>query len=182
MQHSASIKPAIQVGNRVIREKAEIVKDISHSRIQKTVKNLIDSMHHHNLVGMAAPQIGEGIRVFVSEIRTTTLRKTKEKDAVRVFVNPRIVKKSKSEINGYEGCGSVAHAHLFGLVKRAKSVTVTALDEKGNPFVVNVSGLLARIIQHEIDHLDGVIFLDRVADLRSLMERGEYLKILKKRP
>ena len=132
-------------------------------------------MRHYNLVGMAAPQVGENYRIFVSEIRKTTYRKNvTESDSLKVFINPRIVQRSKKQVGGYEGCGSVANAQLFGVVKRSESVVCKALDKNGKPFEVKASGLLARVIQHEIDHLDGVVFLDRVNDMKTLVDVKTY--------
>jgi len=170
------IKSVAQVGNPIIRKKSKKVTSITSPATKKIVKDLIDSMRSANLVGMSAPQIGRNLRIFVTEIRTTTLRKTKELDNVRIFINPRIVQASKRQVAGYEGCGSVASAGIFGKVPRSAQVTVEAFDEKNKKFVFTAKGLLARVIQHEIDHLDGIIFLDKVADKKSLMSREEYLK------
>ena len=171
------IKKTTQVGTPVIRKKSLPVKAIFNSRkIKKIVKDLIDSMRYHNLVGMAAPQIGINQRIFVSEIRETKLRKSNETDPVRVFINPKIISLSRELVFGYEGCGSVANAGLFGKVRRAQSVVVEAFDKKGGKFRLRASGLLARIIQHENDHLDGKVFLDRLSDMESIMSREEYLK------
>jgi len=170
------IKSVTQVGNPIIRKKSKKVISPSSPEIKKIVKDLIDSMRHANLVGMAAPQIGRNSRIFVTEVRTTTLRKTKEQDGLRVFINPKIIRASKKQLAGYEGCGSVATSQIFGKVSRPAQVTVGALNEKGQKFVFTATGLLARIIQHEIDHLNGIIFLDKVSDKKSLMSREEYIK------
>jgi peptide deformylase len=139
-------------------------------------------MRHHNLVGMAAPQIGRSLRIFVTEIRKTTYRKNiSDVDAVRVFINPRLVEKSKQQVVGYEGCGSVASALLFGPVKRPRTVTVSAQDAEGRRLQLKATGLLARVIQHENDHLNGIVFLDRVTDTRKLLGREEYIGLPKKR-
>jgi peptide deformylase len=170
-------KRATQVGNPIIRKKSLSVKAILHSqKTKKILKDLIDSMRYHNLVGMAAPQIGINRRIFVSEIRKTKLRKSNETDPVRIFINPKIISLSRNQVFGYEGCGSVANAGLFGNVRRARSVVVEAFNEKGEKFRLHASDLLARIIQHEIDHLDGKIFLDRLSDMKSIMSREEYLR------
>jgi peptide deformylase len=171
------IRKTTQVGNPIIRKKSLPVKGILNSkRIRKITKDLIDSMRYHGLVGMAAPQIGINQRIFVSEIRKTKVRKPNEIDPVRVFINPKIISLSRENVSGYEGCGSVANAGLFASVKRAKSVVVIATDEKGKKFKLRAGGLLARIIQHETDHLDGKVFLDRLTDTKSIMSREEYLK------
>ena len=125
-----SVKQTVQVGDKIIRRKATLVHDVSNSEIQTTIRDLVDSMRHDNLVGMAAPQIGRKWRIFVSEVRKTTYRKNiAEPDLLRVFINPRITWKSKKSQSGYEGCGSVAAAQLFGVVKRAESVICNALGK-----------------------------------------------------
>jgi peptide deformylase len=126
---------------------------------------------------MAAPQIGYNLRIFVTEIRVTKLRKTKELDGLRIFINPEITYTSKNMASGYEGCGSVAHSGLFGKVTRPTQVTVCALDENNKEIEYKAKGLIARVIQHEIDHLNGTIFLDKVTDMKSLMSEEEYKKI-----
>ena len=170
------IKLVTQVGNPIIRKKSKKVRLITSPKIKKIVKDLTDSMRHANLVGMAAPQIGHNLRIFVTEIRTTTLRKTSEQDGLRIFINPKIIHASKKKILGYEGCGSVASSGIFGKVSRSTQVIVEAFDEKNKKFAFTTKGLLARVIQHEIDHLDGIIFLDKVSDKKSLMSQEEYIK------
>lgn len=170
------VRNTTQVGNEVIRRKAKLISRTPSASTRKTVRKLIDSMRYHGLVGMAAPQIGISQRIFVTEIRKTNVRKPKEADPVRVFINPRIISRSKNQIFAYEGCGSVANAGLFGKVGRSGAVTIRALNEKGERFSLRATGLLARIIQHEYDHLEGKIFLDRSSDTKSLMSREEYLK------
>lgn len=137
-------------------------------------------MRHHGLVGMAAPQIGVSKKIFVTEVRKTKHRSPNILDGLRVFINPKIVSSSKRNKAGYEGCGSVAFAKLFGKVMRPEAVTVQAYNEKGEKFEIKATGLLARIIQHEIDHLNGVVFLDRLTDKKSLMSENEYRKKFKK--
>jgi len=170
------IKSVAQIGNPIIRKKSKKVKLVASAKIKKIVKDLIDSMRFANLVGMSAPQIGYNLRIFVTEVRTTTLRKTNEIDKLRVFINPRVIQASKKQVLGYEGCGSVASSGIFGEVLRSNEVTVEAFDEKNKKFVFTANGLLARVIQHELDHLEGIVFLDKVTDKKSLMSREEYVK------
>ncbi len=175
------IKNTTQLGQKVIRQKSNVVKNISTPEIQQTIKDLVDSMRYHNLVGMAAPQIGKKWKIFVSEIRPTTYRKNiSALDSLRIFINPTITWKSKTLTAGYEGCGSVASAQLFGIVKRPKSVICKAFNEKGEIFTIKAAGLLARVIQHEFDHLNGIVFIDRLADTKSLMDRKTYISSQKK--
>ncbi len=170
------IKNVTQVGNPVIRKKSASVSNVKTPEVKKIIKDLTDSMRHSNLVGMAAPQIGYNLQIFVTEIRNTTLRKVKELDQLRVFINPKLINVSKKTVTGYEGCGSVAVSGIFGKVTRSAKVTVSAIDQQGNKFECTADGLLARVIQHEIDHLNGVVFLDRITDSKSLMSREEYIK------
>ena len=173
------IRNTVQIGNKVIRAKSKGVSQPISKATRKVVRNLIDSMHHHDLVGMAAPQIGKGVRIFVTEIRKTKLRKgvgIENVDPLRVFINPKVLSISKKETKDWEGCGSVASADLFGMVKRPSSIVVEALDEKGKRFQLNATKLLARVIQHEMDHLNGIVFSDK-ADTKTYMSRDEYLKL-----
>lgn len=174
------VKNTTQVGNPVIRKKAVKVKLPFTGEIYKIIEDLIDSMRCHELVGMAAPQIGKSVRIFVTEVRSTKLRKKLgvEPDKLRIFINPVITKSSKKEISDWEGCGSVACSGLFGKVKRSETVTVEALDEKGGKFKLEAKGLLARVIQHEMDHLNGLVFTDR-SDPKTYMSQSEYLKMKK---
>ncbi len=171
------VKEVTQVGNPIIRAKAKRVPNFASKKIQRIIADLIDSMRHYQLVGMAAPQIGNSLRVFVSEIRETKYRKgqsVKNTDPVRVYINPDILWHSKKQVSGYEGCGSVAFSNLFGIVKRPASVVIRAQDEKGRTFKLKADHLLARVVQHEYDHLEGIVFTDK-ADPRSYMSRNEYL-------
>lgn len=169
------IKKATQVGNPIIRTKSKAVSVFSKKN-KVVVRNLIDSMRYHGLVGMAAPQIGINKRIFVTEIRKTKFRRQNDLDVVRIFINPKILNASRKKLFGYEGCGSVAAGGLFGNVKRPQSVIVEAFNDKGKKFKLRASGLLARIIQHENDHLEGKVFLDRLSDMKSVMSREEYLR------
>lgn len=172
----AKIK-AVQVGNKVIRARARTVQDVQTPETKKVIRDLIDSLRYNNLVGMAAPQIGKDLRIFVSEIRKTKYRKNlTQTDVVRVFINPRIIRFSQKSAISYEGCGSVAYGGLFGLVKRHAEVTVSALDMHGKRFTLEAGGLLALIIQHELDHLNGVVFIDKVTDTRKFLGKEEYLR------
>lgn len=170
-------KEITQAGNPIIRRKSKEVKNVQSSRVGRVIRNLIDSMRFHGLVGMAAPQIGENVRVFVSEIRKTKTRKnTKDSDPLRVYINPHIVSSSKNLVSIYEGCGSVGFAKIFGPVKRPKKVIIEASNERGVRFVLEAKGLLARVIQHEMDHLDGLLFIDKVDDMKKVISANEYIK------
>lgn len=176
------IKKVTQVGNLVIRTKAKRVPDFASKKIQRVIADLIDSMRYYQLVGMAAPQIGRSLRIFVSEIRETKIRKgqsVKNTDPLRIYINPKILWHSKKQVSGYEGCGSVASGNLFGTVKRPVKVVVRAQNEKGRTFKLKANHLLARVVQHEYDHLEGIVFTDK-ADPKSYMSRNEFLAKFRK--
>ena len=173
------IKKITQAGNPILRKKAEMVKDFKSQKTKKTIKDLIDTMRSGSLVGIAAPQIGRCSRIFITEIRKTANRRIKDKDELRVFINPRIVRFSKKTSVGYEGCGSVGSAQIFGPVKRADEITIEALNEKGKKFVLKAQNLLARVIQHEFDHINGIIFTDKISDYKKIMSGEEYRKLSK---
>jgi len=172
------IKEIVQIGNPILSRKSETVSDINSKETKKVIKNLTDSVRYHGLIGMAASQIGEKLRIFVTEVRNTKYRNL-ETDKLRVYINPKIIWQSKKEVIIYEGCGSVAYAKLFAPVKRSEKIIIKATDEKGNEFELKAEGMLSRVIQHEYDHLDGVEFTEKITDMRKIMSSEEYRKMNK---
>lgn len=133
-------------------------------------------MLKHDLIGLAAPQIGENYKIFVTQPRKTKARKLPQGDKFRVYINPKIAYFSKEESVLYEGCGSVLNGTLFGPVKRPREIKIEAFDEVEQKFQVHCDGILARVIQHEYDHLQGVEFTEKVYDYKKLMAREFYIK------
>ncbi len=148
-----TVKKIVRYGTASLREKSKEVHKIS-KKIQILVEDLYDTLYAANGVGLAAPQIGENLRVFV--IDTGTDPKTMNPIT---FINPKILKK-EGAVSSYEGCLSFPEA--FTNVRRYKYVKVKALNIKGRPFILEAGegSLLARCIQHEFDHLDGILFID----------------------
>ena len=148
-----AVRKVVKYGTPSLREKSKEVHKIS-KKVQNLIDDLYDTMYATNGVGLAAPQIGENLRIFVIDIGTDP----KTMNPI-TFINPKIIKR-EGAINSYEGCLSFPEAYTN--VRRYKSVKVKALDIKGRPFVIEVTdgSLLARAIQHEFDHLDGVLFID----------------------
>lgn len=124
-------------------------------RIRDLVRDMFDTMYAANGIGLAAPQIGVGKRVIVVDITPV-----EEKSKPLALVNPEILRKQGQE-EGMEGCLSVPGVE--GTVCRASSVTVRGMNENGDPVTLEADGLLARALQHEIDHLDGILFIDRLS-------------------
>lgn len=148
-----AIRKVVRYGEESLREPSKEVHKVSQ-KIKNLVQDLLDTMYKENGVGLAAPQIGENLRVFVIDVSTNN-----EPLNPKVFINPKIIKKSGACIS-HEGCLSFPEA--FTDVKRYANVMIKALDTNGRSFVMEAKDgtLLARAIQHEFDHLDGILFID----------------------
>ena len=148
-----AIKKVVKYGTESLRQPSKEVHKVSQ-KIKTLVQDLIDTMYSQNGVGLAAPQIGENVRVFVIDVSTGN-----EPLNPIVFINPKIIKKSGACIS-HEGCLSFPEAYTD--VRRYENVMVKALDSNGRSFVMEAKEgtLLARAIQHEFDHLDGILFID----------------------
>ncbi len=144
---------------------AEPVKLIDN-KIKKLVNDMAETMYTAPGVGLAATQVGELKRVMVIDV-------TEEKNQLRVFINPEIIRKEGTAINE-EGCLSVPG--FYEKVERAETVMVTALDREGQRFTINASGLLAVCIQHEVDHLDGHVFVEYLSPLKSNRIKNKLIK------
>jgi peptide deformylase len=160
-----AIRKVLQRGEKGLVQKNKEVpaEQIQSPIIQQVIQDLFDTMYDCGLIAMAAPQIGESYNIFVSELRQTQARNASEADEPRVFINPKLLSSSRETSTIYEGCGSVDNKLSFGAVIRPKEITVRALDATGHVFELHCDGLLARAIQHELDHLAGLEFLDRMA-------------------
>lgn len=170
------IKKTIQAGDPRLKKKNKEIKNFKSPILKRLIRDLTDSMNKAGLIGMAAPQIGENYSVFITHPRKTKARSLGRTDKLRVYINPKIVYKSKKENVIYEGCGSVVNGDLFGPVKRPEEIEVIALDEKGKKFSIRCNGILARVIQHEYDHLMGIEFIERVSDYRKVIVGDFYRK------
>ncbi len=144
---------------------AEPVKIIDN-KIKKLVDDMAETMYEAPGVGLAATQVGELKRVMVIDV-------SEEKNQLRVFINPEIVKKEGTAVNE-EGCLSVPG--FYDKVERAETVMVTALDRDGQRFTINASGLLAVCIQHELDHLDGHVFVEYLSPLKANRIKNKLIK------
>ena len=138
-------------GDPVLRERAREVEGITDVH-HKLIKDMFDTMRDAPGVGLAAPQVGVLERIFVWEFEEES----------GVFINPEIVERSGKAEDGEEGCLSLPG--IVGPVDRSYEVVVEGLDEDGEPFRIEASDWVARIFQHEIDHLDGVLFIDHLPE------------------
>ncbi len=154
----------------VLKQKAHEITDIN-GNLQELIDNMIETMYEAPGIGLAANQIGELKRVIVVDITAG-----KEKGNLIVLVNPQIVE-TEGKTDSEEGCLSVPK--YTNVIKRAEKVLVKGLDREGNPVEIEAEGLLSRAFQHEIDHLDGVLFIDRLSPIKREFFRKRYKKILK---
>jgi peptide deformylase len=163
----------LQKEHPVLREVALSVPihDISSDKIKKILTEMRDAMAlQKDGVAIAAPQIGASLRIFmISGVLLKQADKTYKGDSSDlIFINPEITKTSKEKKEVEEGCLSVRW--LYGKVKRAVRVTIKAHDENGKKVERGASGLLAQIFQHEVDHLNGVLFIDKAKEIWEMSE------------
>ena len=168
----------VELGDRILRTKAKAVapQEILTKEFQKFARDLIKMCDESEGVGIASPQVGVAKRVFILWSRMTKKRKNVRAPRVPdlgplTIVNPKIVQTSKSLVKGWEGCLSIPG--IRGLVPRYKSIDVEFTNEKGEKIKMKFSDFPARIFQHEFDHLNGVVFLDRT-DPKDLVTEREY--------
>lgn len=134
----------------VLRKRAAPVGRVTRE-IQRLIETMLDTVRAANGLGLAAPQIGEGVRVVVAQVEDRTV----------TLVDPEVIRSSGEE-TAVEACLSVPG--MYGDVPRAATISVRGKNRRGRRVTIEATGLLARVLQHEIDHLDGILFLDRVRD------------------
>jgi peptide deformylase len=165
-----SILKVARMGHPVLRTKARTVDklELKNPTVQQFIENMIDTMYEYSGVGLAAPQVHEGLRVFVAMLDPDGRG---EGDAL-TFVNPEITVIGDQTVEGWEGCLSIPDVR--GRVPRAQHIKITALDRNAKRFELELKDFPARVVQHETDHLDGVLFLDRMRGFESLTYLDEY--------
>jgi peptide deformylase len=162
-----STRPLRIMGDPVLREKAAPVARVT-SEIRTLIADMFDTMYAEEGVGLAAPQVGVDARVIVVDPH--------EGDAQPLaLVNPEIVYFSEEVDRAEEGCLSIPG--LKEIVERSLAVRVQGLDPDGNPVTIEAEGFVARILQHEVDHLDGILFIDRVSPIKRKMLLAKWQKV-----
>ena len=140
----------IQYPNPILKKKAKAIRTVD-GRTKALIKNMITTMYAASGIGLAAPQVGELVRIIVLDVGEGEI----------VLVNPKITKKKGKQIFK-EGC--LCLPGVEAPVERASHIIITGLDEKGKKITLEAEGLLATVFQHEVDHLEGKVFIDRVSD------------------
>ena len=165
-----------KLGDPILRENTQLVnlKNLNSpdGKLQLLIDNMIDTMRKEDGVGLAAPQVFESLRLVVIECSFNDRYSEAPNIPLTILVNPSIKHYSEETAMGWEGCLSLKD--LRGLVPRSKKITVEYFDREGNPITVNVEGFPAVVLQHEIDHLHGKVFLDRMSDLSQLAYLEEF--------
>jgi peptide deformylase len=169
-----SILKIAHMGHPVLRQVARKVdpSDIKSPAFQKLVDDMIETMREYDGIGLAAPQVHEGVRLAIIGIEEGN----GDDRSIRVLpvVNPEITPVGRTTAEDWEGCLSLPK--LRGRVNRPDRIQVKALDRRGNKIEFDLEGYPARVAQHEIDHLDGVLFIDRMKSFETLSFLDEYSK------
>ncbi|MDR0657855.1 MAG: peptide deformylase [Mediterranea sp.] len=170
------ILPVYVYGQPVLRKVAEDITP-DYPGLEELIRNMFDTMHHADGVGLAAPQVGLPIRVVVIDLSVYADEKPEFKDFRKVYVNPHIIEADGEEISMEEGCLSLPGIHEA--VKRKNRIHVKYMDENFVAYDEVVEGYLARVMQHEFDHLEGKMFIDHISALRKQMIKGKLNVMLK---
>lgn len=172
-----SILPIITPENPILRKKAIKVTNFNDKKLQQLIDDMIETLKDAPGVGLAAPQVAESRRLIIVRLPDETdddRQQYGEHAGVEyVVANPKIIKSSKNLVTGVEGCLSIPG--ILGEVDRPDMVVVTGQDREGNDFRIKAKGWLARVFLHEIDHLDGRLFIDLTDKIWQIDEDGELL-------
>jgi len=178
-----AILKVARMGHPVLRAKARPLEkaEVRGAATQRLIDDMIDTMHEYHGVGLAAPQVHESLRVFVAALGATAVDGEEDEDEADdadaepiVIINPDITVIGSEIVEDWEGCLSIPD--IRGRVPRAREIRVRGLDRKGDRLEIHAQGFGARVIQHETDHLDGVLFFDRMKGFESLTFLDEYAR------
>jgi peptide deformylase len=179
-----SILKVARMGHPVLRACARPLErqEIKSARVQMLIDDMIETMLEYRGVGLAAPQVHEGLRLFVALLEEDDQAPDREaRDADPdpiVIINPQLTVIDEELVEDWEGCLSIPD--IRGQVPRARAISVRALDRRANPIEFREANFSARVVQHETDHLDGVLFVDRMRQFKSLTFLEEYAKYWRK--
>lgn len=166
----------VNIGNPVLRQVAKEVSvdQINSDEVQGFIDNLVETMRDANGAGLAANQVSVLWRIFVVEVKNNPRYPYKPNIPLTILINPKIEFLSNDRFENYEGCLSVPN--LRGIVARCPEIKISGLDRTGRPLEIMAKGITAGTFQHEFDHLDGVLFPDKVKDTKTLCTWDEFKK------
>jgi peptide deformylase len=169
-----SILKVARMGHPVLRARAHPLEraEIRKPPVQRLIDDMIETMVEYHGVGLAAPQVHEGVRLFVAVLDMRDREGEDEDTEPIAIINPEITPVGSDIVEGWEGCLSIPD--IRGRVPRAREITVRGLDRRGSVFELRVHDFPARVIQHETDHLDGILFFDRMRSFATLTYLDEY--------
>jgi peptide deformylase len=171
-----ALLPIIQLGNSILRQKATEVEDIQDETIQKLIDDLMATVIEVNGVGIAAPQVAQSYRVMIVASRPNPRYPHAPHMEPTAMINPRIIAHSSTMIKDWEGCLSIPG--IRGLVPRYEAIEVEYTDRNGKIQRQLLTNFVARIFQHEYDHFDGIVFLDRLESNLDIVTDHEYQKLI----
>lgn len=164
----------IQLGNPLLRSPAQLVDNIQDPTIQNLIDNLIATVGQANGVGIAAPQVAESYRLFIVASRPNLRYPTAPTMEPTAMINPQILAHSTEVVKGWEGCLSIPQ--IRGYVPRYEAIEIEYTDRNGKLQKQELTDFVARIFQHEYDHLNGIVFLDRLESTQDIITEQEYQK------
>ena len=179
-----SILKVARMGHPVLRTRAKPLDpaDIKSPRVQQLIDDMFETMQEYQGVGLAAPQVHESLRLFVAGIAPNVDDDDEDEEdrvPLMALINPEITVVGDDTADEWEGCLSIPD--IRGRVTRAREIKVKAYDRKGRRVEINARNFTARVIQHETDHLDGILFFDRMASFETLTFLDEFGKYWSRR-
>ncbi len=172
----SQLMPIIQLGNPILRQLAKKVENISDRDVQQLIDDLIATAADANGVGISAPQVAQSYQIFIVASHPNSRYPNAPKMEPTAMINPEIINHSQELVKGWEGCLSIPG--IRGLVPRYTEIEVTYTDRNGRLQKQVFTDFVARIFQHEIDHLNGISFLDRLENNLDIITEQEYQKIV----
>ncbi|MCZ6803076.1 MAG: peptide deformylase [Proteobacteria bacterium] len=166
----------VNIGNPILRQVATevAIEQIGSEEVQTFIDNLIETMRFANGAGLAAPQVSVPWRIFVIEVKDNPRYPYKPNIPLTVLINPQIEFLTEERFDNYEGCLSVPN--LRGVVQRCPDINIKGYDRIGKPVEISAKGITAGTFQHEYDHLNGILFMDKVKDTKTFCALDEFKK------
>ena len=173
--------PIIAYGHPVLKRKAEVINK-DYPKLLELIDNMFETMYNANGVGIAAPQIGLSVRLFIVDTNPfsedeslSDEERSQLKSFKKIFINPKILDQNGDEWSFEEGCLSIPH--IRESVFRQESIKIQYFDENFTQYIESYDGLLARVIQHEYDHIEGILFTDKLSSFKKQLLKKKLLKI-----
>jgi peptide deformylase len=170
-----AIRPVLRMGNKLLRQRAEEITEFNSMELSRLIQDMRDTMQAENGAGLAAPQIGVSQRLVIFGVNKNPRYPDAPEVPETILINPIITPLDAAMDEAWEGCLSLPG--LRGLVPRYRHIRYSGFDAQGNPFEIEASDFHARVVQHECDHLDGVLYPQRIRDLRQFAYTEELLQL-----